>query len=107
MPSEPVLVVLPERAGLPEVGPLAADLARALAASAPVVIETATATEVTLPMVQLLLAAHRQAAAQGTTVDVELVEGSALAVCLDAHGLGPAALRIEGDRWTGLAEAAA
>lgn len=104
MPAEPVLVVLPERAGLPEAAPLAGDLARALATCRPIRVDTASAQEVGLPILQLLVAAHRQAAHQGVRLDVTVPEGSALSATIAAHGFDGhrSRLRIEGGLWTGL-----
>lgn len=104
MPADPVLVVLPERAGLPEAAPLADDLARAFATSRPIRVETAPAQEVGLPILQLLVAAHRQAAREGIRLDVTVPDGSGLSTAIAAHGLAGrgSRLRIEAGLWTGL-----
>ncbi|SNX74884.1 hypothetical protein SAMN05878503_12727 [Cereibacter ovatus] len=107
MRPDTVLVVLPERAGLPEAGPLAADLARALADSRPVRVETTATKEIGLPILQLLVAAHREAAGQGTRLEVTVAAGSALARSLDAHAMTAAGLRIEAGLWTGLSTSGA
>ncbi|MCE6961511.1 STAS domain-containing protein [Cereibacter sphaeroides] len=109
MPAEPVLVTLPERAGLPEAPSLARDLASALATSQPVRVETAPAREIGLPILQLLLAAHRQAARDGLRFDVTVPPGGALAETMAAHGLAAQAspVTIAAGLWTGLEPAGA
>ena len=109
MPAEPVLVTLPERAGLPEAPSLARDLASALATSRPIRVETSHAREVGLPILQLLVAAHRQAARDGLRFDVTVPAGGALAETIAAHGLAAQSspVTIAAGLWTGVEQAGA
>ena len=104
MSSPPVIVVLPERAGLPETGPLAAELSRAFSSSATVRVETADTQEITLPVIQVLIAAHRSAQECGARLEVAVPEGSAIAKSLAAHVLdgAPSSIRTESGVWTGI-----
>ncbi|MGP3695990.1 STAS domain-containing protein [Rhodobacter sp. NSM] len=104
MPASHTLVSLPPRAGLREAGPLAAELAGAIATLRPIRIKTDEVEDVGLPIVQLLVAAHRQARAAGVRIEVPVSAGSPMAEALAVHGLGPGSgLVIADDLWIGLA----
>ncbi|ODM41555.1 STAS domain-containing protein [Cereibacter johrii] len=102
MSAPPVSLSLPDRAGLPQAGPLAADLAQALAGPGPVRLDTAPAQDVGLAVLQLLVAAHRQAAAAGVRLEIAVPAGSAMETAMKLHGLSDAGLVGADGLWTGL-----
>ncbi|MEA5161661.1 STAS domain-containing protein [Cereibacter johrii] len=102
MSAPPVSLSLPDRAGLPQAGPLAADLAQALAGPGPVRLDTAPAQEVGLAVLQLLVAAHRQAAAAGVRLEIAVPAGSPMETAMKLHGLADAGLIGADGLWTGL-----
>lgn len=102
-PAEPSVLPLPEQAGLSQAAVLAATLAEALARNGPLRVDSAAAQQVDLSTLQILVAAHRQAAAAGLPFEVTVPEGGALATALADYGFLAATdcrLVLAGDTWT-------
>ncbi|WP_145110393.1 STAS domain-containing protein [Cereibacter sediminicola] len=108
MPASPVVLALPERASLADAGGLVADLLRSLSSPLTVRIETEGARDVSLATLQVLVAAHRHAAAAGARLEVSAAPGSAVAEALALHALGQdSGIVIDNGLWTGVSGAEA
>ncbi|MCF3932952.1 STAS domain-containing protein [Acuticoccus sp. M5D2P5] len=71
----------------------------------PLSIETADLTHAPLPLVQLIYAAHRTAAAQGGRLTVACPPDTPFSDALEGFGFlnaAAGAARVEGDVWVGL-----
>ncbi|WP_101341651.1 STAS domain-containing protein [Cereibacter azotoformans] len=108
MPASPVVLALPERASLADAGGLLADLLRSLSPPRTVRIATQGVQDVSLAILQVLVAAHRQAAAAGARLEVSAAPGSAVAEALALHALGQdSGIVIDSGLWTAASAAEA
>ncbi|WP_050786834.1 STAS domain-containing protein [Rhodobacter ferrooxidans] len=98
-------MTLPADANIHQAEPLAAQILAALGQVAPLQIDTAAVESLDLAVVQILVAAHRQANRMGKRMSVALPEGSAFATALADFGiLNPAnaQITVQDGFWTGV-----
>lgn len=94
--------------GLNDLAALRKALLGLLSTDAPLHIETEALTQASLPLVQVLIAAHLAAQAAGKRLEITCPPGGALAQALERMGFGSAPdthLRIENGRWVALGAA--
>lgn len=103
VPADPLVLALPEQAGLHHAADLMATLSEALARNGPLRIDSSAVRQVDLATLQILVAAHRQAARDGIPLEVSVPAGGLLATALADYGFLAAAdarLAITDETWT-------
>lgn len=104
-PAVPLVLPLPADAGILTASSLATSISDALAQGRPVKIDSSAAETVDLSTLQILVAAHRQAARDRIPLDVTVPPGGKLAAALETYGFlasADARLVLVDGSWTGV-----
>jgi anti-anti-sigma regulatory factor len=105
MSASPQVLTLPASSSIHQAEPLAAQILGALAQAGAVQIDTAAVENLDLAVVQILVAAHRQADRMGRPLSVALPEGSVFTAAMADFGiLDPVGARVvvQAGQWTGV-----